>query len=548
MMTEKTKRKFNILAIVVIIIICATTAPIGLQNDTFYTVKIGEHIIENGGIDMQDPFSWHEGLNYTYPHWLYDVMMYLIYNIGGWNGIYISTIVFSCILGIAVYLTNTKICKNNLISFILTLGVMFLCKPYIAARAQLVTFILFVFTIYFIEKFLESRKVKHAIALILISILIANLHVAVWPFYFILYLPYIAEYVICAVIDADIFLRIKILWYKLLSKIFNKNTEKQDNYLEAIKQTEEKIEKICKIRNKKRKEPYKLRIEKNKNIKYLILVFLICILTGLCTPIGKVPYTYLIDTMNGITTQNINEHLPLTLINAKEFLCIIIAIIGLLMFTDIKIRLKDLLFLGGLIILALMSRRQISMFLLIGIYAVNRIICEFLSKYNAKEEVENITEFITTKTGVCFIIAIFVLIGVKNIKPKIEANEQYISESTYPVKACEYILNNIDLEKAKFYNEYNYGSYMLYKGIPVFIDSRADLYTPEFNEGVHVFEDFLNIANIGTYYEDKIEEYGITHLIMYKNAKLNMFVSRNSNYNKLYEDDSFVIYERIINE
>lgn len=272
-MSEKTKKKFNILAIIAIIIICVTTAPIGLQNDTFYTVKIGEHIIKNGGIDMQDPFSWHEGLRYTYPHWLYDTIMYLIYNLGGWNGIYISTLVLSCILGIAVYMTNTKICKNNLISFILTIGVMFLSKPYIAARAQLVTFILFVFTIYFIEKFLESRKLKHAVTLILISILIANLHVAVWPFYFILYLPYIAEYIICAIVDADLILRAKILWYRILSKLFKKNIEKQDNLSEAIKQTQEKISKISKKREENRENPYKLRIEKNKNIKYLILVF-----------------------------------------------------------------------------------------------------------------------------------------------------------------------------------------------------------------------------------------------------------------------------------
>ena len=48
--------------------------------EIFYTIKIGEHILQNG-IDMKDPFSWHENLEYTYPHWLYDVGIYLIYNI-----------------------------------------------------------------------------------------------------------------------------------------------------------------------------------------------------------------------------------------------------------------------------------------------------------------------------------------------------------------------------------------------------------------------------------------------------------------------------------
>lgn len=54
--------------------------PIVFQNDTFYTIKIGE-LIFNKGIDMQDHFTIHN-LPYTYPHWLYDLIIYLIYNTG----------------------------------------------------------------------------------------------------------------------------------------------------------------------------------------------------------------------------------------------------------------------------------------------------------------------------------------------------------------------------------------------------------------------------------------------------------------------------------
>ena len=35
---------------------------------------------------------------------------------------------------------------------------------------------------------------------------------------------------------------------------------------------------------------------------------IICVLTGLLTPLGDTPYTYLYKTMQGNTTQNINEH------------------------------------------------------------------------------------------------------------------------------------------------------------------------------------------------------------------------------------------------
>ena len=97
----------------------------------------------------------------------------------------------------------------------------------------------------------------------------------------------------------------------------------------------------------------------------------------------------------------------------------------------------------------------------------------------------------------------------------------------------------------RLFNDYNYGSYLLFRGIPVFIDSRADLYSPEFNEGCNIFNDYLSISGLGTYYEDGFDKYGITHIISYENSKLSMLLSKDDNYNKIYEDDYFVIYERL---
>ena len=106
----------------------------------------------------------------------------------------------------------------------------------------------------------------------------------------------------------------------------------------------------------------------------------------------------------------------------------------------------------------------------------------------------------------------------------------------------------------RIFNEYNYGSYLLYRGIPVFIDSRADLYTPEFNgtkdeegeyEGRDIFTDYINTTNISRYYENTFKEYDITHVLIRKNTKLNMLLSRDKeHYKELYSDDNFIFYER----
>lgn len=266
-------------------------------------------------------------------------------------------------------------------------------------------------------------------------------------------------------------------------------------------------------------------------------------LMGFLTPIKDTPFTYLIKTMQGNTPKNINEHLPIVFWENQPILCVYAVLIALLMFTKTRIRLRDLFMLGGLMLLTIMSKRQSSMLLIIGLLIFNKYVSEFLKNTNLRKMINNISKTIGSLIGGTLVICIIGLIGFNLYKDK--KDNKYVSQSTYPVSACDFILNNIDLNNAKFFNEYNYGSYMLYRDIPVFIDSRADLYAPEFNNYKDIFSDFLNISNMGTDYEDKFDEYGITHVILYQDAKLNYVLEVNNRYNQIYSDDYFVIYERL---
>ena len=538
---------FGIVAIILIAIFCIAMTPVTLQNDTFYTIKIGEQITKTG-IDMQDHFSWHEDLAYTYPHWLYDLITYYIYAAFGMTGIYVTTCILSVLLGISLYIVNTKIAQNQLISFILTVTVIYILRGYIAARAQLVTFILFVWIIFFIEMFLKNRKIRYAVGLVVISTLIANLHVAVWPFIFVLFLPYIAEYILAVIAEVAIYRKINIKVLELIIKLLTKSgkyVDKKEKLEQKLQEIISKNEKIKIKREEELKNPYKIQFNKNKNVKWLILVMIICAFTGLLTPLGYTPYTYLYKTMQGNTTQNINEHLPMTIADETEALSAIVLVLAILTFTKTKIKLSDLFMIGGLCYLMLASRRQITMFCIIGILVVNKIICGLLELYT-KNGLEKAYTIVTTKVGYIVIIVIMLYLSYDFYEPK--RDDEYINSADYPVQACDYILANIDLGKARFYNEYNYGSYMIYRGIPVFIDSRADLYAPEFSgKKDDIFMDFINTSSIGEFYEDTFEKYDITHVITYKNSKMNMIIkkTKDPNYKELYEDKYFTIYERI---
>lgn len=539
---KTSSKKFTIIAMILIAVFSIAITPVTFQNDTYYTIKVGEHIAQYG-VDGQDPFSWHEDLAYTYPHWGYDLITYFIYQAFGFTGIYLTTCILSVILGISIYLVNTKLAKNQLFSFFITIGAMYVLRGYIAARAQLVTFIFFVLTIYFIERFLETKRKRYGIGLIFIPIALANLHVAVFPFYFVLYLPYIGEYLLTWLGETVIYRKREIFFLKMKIKRFSKKQGKEETVELLKKKQEELEEKIDKVKIKRTKEllnPYKIKLTKNPNVKWLILIMIICLLTGFLTPLGTTPYTYLIKTMQGNTTENISEHLPMILSTDTDAICMIILFLAILMFTKTKIRLCDLFMIGGLCYLMITSRRQITMFVIMGSVILNRLIINLIEIYTKENMEKKSPKWLGT------ILIILATLSLSYFMSKDNKNAPYVDETTYPVQAADFILQNIDLETAKFYNEYNYGSYLLFRGIPVFIDSRADLYAPEFSgKEEDIFMDFMDTSNIGKFYDDVFQKYEMTHVITYKNSKMNMIITKteDSNYKELYQDDYFVVYE-----
>ena len=72
------------------------------QNDTFFNISIGKYILENG-IDMQEHWAFTEGLTYTFSHWAFDILTYLIYNVFNFTGIYNFTIILSILTYITLF-------------------------------------------------------------------------------------------------------------------------------------------------------------------------------------------------------------------------------------------------------------------------------------------------------------------------------------------------------------------------------------------------------------------------------------------------------------
>ena len=121
-------------------------------------------------------------------------------------------------------------------------------------------------------------------------------------------------------------------------------------------------------------------------------------------------------------------------------------------------------------------------------------------------------------------------------------NQNYVNEKLYPIGATEYIKENIDYKNMRIYNSYTIGSYLMLNDIPVFIDSRLDVYCSEFND-TDIFYDYVQIES-NKNIEEIFEKYDFTHLLFNNDSSVMYFLKNNSNYSVLYEDEYFTLFSR----
>ena len=490
------KKGLLITSIIIILLICVAFTTKSFQNDTFYTIKVGKSILKNG-IDMKDHFSIHK-LPYTYPHWLYDILIYKIYQKFNFDGLYGFTIISFIITGLVFYFINLKLNKSYFLSLLFSILSITMLAHYATARAQLLTYLLFILEIYFIERLLSSSKKRYIIFLLLDSLLIANLHAAVWPFYFILILPYLFE-----------------------ELIFNINKRLNFNPTEKIFNP-------------------KIIIEKNKNIKYLLILFIISLFIGFASPVFPEPYTYFIKILKGDTMKYIHEHKPLILTENFFVIGYLLMFLIPLIITKVKIKLTDLSMITGLLLMAFMSVRHTSFLAIVGIFYLCRLYSN-IGKINSTKSLDFELPIIGS------LVVLVTVIITTGLVYNYNSKKEYIDSNNYPVEMVDYIKKELDTKKIKIFNEYDFGSYLLFRDLKVFIDSRCDLYTKPFNKKTDIFDESMTISeNYGRVFN----KYDITHILIYNDTDSNLdeILNASSNFKIIKKEGRFSLYERINNE
>jgi len=116
----------------------------------------------------------------------------------------------------------------------------------------------------------------------------------------------------------------------------------------------------------------------------------------------------------------------------------------------------------------------------------------------------------------------------------IARNDEAIAQR-YPVQALEYVEAH-GLADKRVYNSYNWGGYLLWRGYPVFIDGRADVYGDEF------IYYYLQTYQLQGDWRRPLDDYGVDYVLIESTASLGTLLREAQDWQEVYRDEVAVVF------
>lgn len=463
--------KFNYFILFIIPILFFVMENFVIDNDFWFTIAEGKYVLKNG-FPHTVPFTIYNNLDFIYQSWGTGVIFYLIHKYFGLYGILFFV---NIILTIIIYLYY-KLCmlvsnKNKIISTIVTIVTMsLLASTFITTRPQIFTYLNLILVLYIMELYAKTNNKKYLLILPIISLIQINIHGMFFFMLFIFMLPYIVN-------------------------AFKFN--------------------------------FKNDIQKKYDLKPIVLIMIIMLLTGLINPYGIKNILYVFTSYGQkILNETIIELVPLSFSSSYDKIIIfIIFLVYFLYFKSKNIPIRHYLLLFGTTYLAFDCSRSIALFIIGALFPLS---------YLYKDKIPNIDieKYIPISIK-CFIIVIFLIITSLFL---IFSKKDFYPISKEPI---DYLAENFNTKTMKLYINFNDGSYAVYKEIKVNIDPRAEVYLKKNNHKSDIYKEYRDLKSNNINYKEYLDKYKFTHLLVKKNDPL---------YEKLKKDSyNYILIKRFKN-
>ena len=451
--------KFNYFILFIIPIIFFVMENFTIDNDFWFTIAEGKYVLKNG-FPHTVPFTIYNNLNFIYQSWGTGVIFYLIHKYFGLYGM----LFFVTIVLIIITYFYYKLCmlvsnKNKMLSTIVTIITMsLLANTFITTRPQIFTYLNLILVLYIMELYAKTNNKKYLFILPITSLIQINIHGMFFFMLFIFMLPYIVNA------------------FKFNFK--NSNQKKYD-------------------------------------LKPIILIMIIMLLTGLINPYGIKNILYVFTSYGQkILNETIIELVPLSFSSSYDKIIIFIIFLTYFLYFKCKnVPIRYYLLLFGTTYLAFDCSRSIALFIIGSLFPLS---------YLYKDKIPNIDieRFIPLILKNIIVISFLIV----TISSTIFIKRDFYPESREPI---DYLVKNYNTENIKLYINFNDGSYAVYKEIKVNIDPRAEVYLKKNNHKSDIYDEYTKLGNNEIDYKDYINKYKFTHILVNEDDPM---------YNKLKKD------------
>lgn len=134
------------------------------------------------------------------------------------------------------------------------------------------------------------------------------------------------------------------------------------------------------------------------------------------------------------------------------------------------------------------------------------------------------------------LFVIVALAGALWVGQTIASNEKAVA-ARYPVDAVNF-LEREGLKEARGFNEYGWGGYLIWRGFPVFVDGRADVYGDDF-----LFF-YQKAAQVQPDWREPLERYNVDYVLVGRRARLATMLAEVDEWREVYDDEMAKVFVR----
>jgi len=264
----------------------------------------------------------------------------------------------------------------------------------------------------------------------------------------------------------------------------------------------------------------------------LLFAAIVGTLIGLLNPNGLKQYTYALLSGNSTLTDNIMEwHSPNFHVDYFKYgvISFLVVTFLLLIVRTKQVPMREMLYFGGSFAVTLVYQRFMPYLAITAVPLLAPLLADAGRQLMRPSRLLHLVD-------ACAMVAMLVYFGtqIPSVRGSVEA---HMDSGAYPVAAVTFLQKNHLTNH--LLNAYNWGGYLIYRGVPTFVDGRTDIFLEN-----STFSDYLALQNLNWTAPDLLDSYKIQTALLPDGYAITVFLNRDPHWHVVYRDNTAEVLVR----